>query len=184
VSARQWQTATVNDIDFHPPGDFGLDITVCQVGDDDERHQALRRAVSVPTKAYLWVPEDAIEFTPPLSDLVYGDGRALLSLTTTFDRPAFWLVRIDSRWDVGQPSYPAEGAPDITEFIDYITENLAAEFGEGSPGHYDNQEEDEREPYPAIWIDGGCSWGWHSWPASAGPVEPHPYWKYVTIAAQ
>lgn len=173
-------------IDIEPPEHFDIDfeIKVRQAALDDEQHNALRRAVSVPTSVYLWVPEDAITVTPPLSDLIYGDGRALLSLTTTFDRPAFWLIRIDSRWDAGQPSYADDDAPDIQGFIDYIVTNLVSEFGEGTPGWYDHQEEEEREPFPAIWTDGGYSWRWHDWPAEAGPVEPHPYWKYTTIAAQ
>ena len=172
-------------IDVHPPEDFELDIAVRQVDHSDDRHEKLRSIVSVPTEAYLWIPEDAITFTPPLSDLVYGDGRALLAITTTHDRPAFWLVRIDSRWDIGRPSMrvPAD-APDMSEFIDFIVANLESEFGNGAPGHHDDQEEDERDPYPAIWDQDGVSWSWHDWPVEAGPVEPHPYWPYTTIAAQ
>ncbi|MDE2980859.1 MAG: hypothetical protein OXU74_06655 [Gemmatimonadota bacterium] len=183
MSERQPPDDLWHPIDIEPPENFELEIAVRQAARDDERHNALRRIVSVPTEAYLWVPEDAITFTPPLSDVIYGDGRALLSLTTTFDRPAFWLIRIDSRWDVGQPSYPSEDAPDIREYTDYMMSNLVAEFGEGEPGWYDHQEEGEREPYPAIWSGDGYSWRWHGWPAEAGPVEPHPYWRHTTIAA-
>ncbi|MDE2761588.1 MAG: hypothetical protein OXK74_02220 [Gemmatimonadota bacterium] len=171
-------------IDIHPPEDFGLDISVRQVAPDDERHKRLRSVLSVPTTRHLWTPEDAITFTPPLSDLVYGDGRALLAITTTHDRPAFWLVRIDSRWDIGTPSFPAENAPYVGEYVDLIVANLESEFGNGTPGYYDCQEEEERDPYPAINANDGQSWSWHSWPVEAGPVEPHSYWPHTTIATQ
>ena len=163
----------------YPPEHFGLDIVQRQ--SESDLHKRLGEALSVPTTRYLWVPEDAITFTPPLSAMVYGDGRAVLCLTTLQDRPACWYVRIDSRWDVGCPSFPDENAPYIGEYIDLVTENLAIEFGDGSPGAYDDQDEEERDPYPAICLAGGCSWGWQSWPEEAGPVEPHPYWPHTTI---
>lgn len=168
-------------LDVYPPEYWGLDIAQRQT--DGPRHQRLRKQLSVPISRYLWVPEDAITFTPPLSAVVYGDGRAILRLTTMFDRPACWYVRIDSRWDAGSPSYAPADAPYIGQYMDLITANLEIEFGDGGFGAHDEQEEDERDPYPAINLHGGYSWGWKSWPEEAGPVEPHPYWSHTTIQA-
>ena len=122
----------------------------------DERnteHKALRNRVSVPTTAFLWTPEDTITFTPPLSNVIYGDGRRLFAFTTTYDRPAFWAVRGDSSW-------LEDDGTDMTEFVDTITENLRREFGDAEPESYDEEspEADEADRYPAIDLRDGYSW--------------------------
>ena len=144
-------TAAACQLDLYTPECWGLGAALRQVAADDSGHEALRARLSVPTTRYLWVPEDAITFTPPLSDAIYGDGRALLCLTTLYDRPACWFVRVDSRW-------AEDDCTDIYEYADLITANLALEFGNGEPGYHDEQEEDESDPYPAINAQDGCSW--------------------------
>lgn len=165
---------------LYPPSWFGHDEVAMRVA-DSERHERLRKVLSVPTSRYLWVPEDAVEFTPPLSDVVYGDGRALLSFTTLSDRPRFWFIRIDSRWDIGMEGPPH--APYFAEYVDWIGENLALEFGDGDPDEEEEDEHDDGDPFPAIALTGGCSWNRHSWPAKVSPVERHPHCPHLTTIA-
>ena len=125
----------------------------------DERnteHKALRNRVSVPTTAFLWTPEDAITFTPPLSNMIYGDGRGLFAFTTTYDRPAFWAVRGDSSWR----TWLEDDGTDMTDFVDTITENLRREFGDAEPKNDDEEslKTDEADRYPAIDLRDGYSW--------------------------
>ena len=76
--------------------------------------------------------KDAFFFTPVLSEVVYGDGKAVFGFTTCHDRPEYWVVRGDSRWledRRNEKGWMMEGNDIIKESIDYILENLAIEFG-------------------------------------------------------
>ena len=137
--------------DFERPD--GVDIRVADEQDAD--HAGLRSRVSVPTTACLWVPEDAITFTPPLTDVVYGDGRRVFAFTTTHDRPAFWAVRGDSSW---RTELADGGTRDIVDYVDVITENLLIEFGDGEPRYDDEDDAGTELPYPAINLSDGYSW--------------------------
>ena len=122
---------------------------------NDGEHETLRRRVSVPTTGSLWTPEDKITFTPPLSNVVYGDGRGLFAFTTTYDRPAFWAIRGDSSWR----TWLEDNGIDMTEFVDTVTENLRREFGDAEPENdADGVDGDDGEPYPAIDLRDGYSW--------------------------
>ena len=139
--------------DYEKPD--GMDIRLADQG--DTAHEALRNRVSQPTKNCLWTPQDAIIFTPPLANVVYGDGRRVFAFTTTNDRPAYWVVRGDSSWR----TWLGHDGVDITEFTDTVTENLRREFGDGEPQNDDEKpidDGDNKEPYPAIDLRGGYSW--------------------------
>lgn len=139
----------------------------------DELHERLRKAVCVPTRRCLWVPEDAIEFVPALSDTVYGDGRALLGITTCNSRPAFYVIRIDSTWQVGMDWSPSDDAPEIMEFVDAIVGDLEDQFG---PARCECECGDcpEYREWPALDDDGGTMWWRKDWPAGFR-VTSHPY---------
>ena len=137
--------------DFECPD--GVDIRIAD--EHDAEHAALRKQISVPTTACLWVPEDAITFTPPLADVVYGDGRRVFAFTTINDRPAFWAVRGDSSW---RTKLHDGGDTDIVQFVDVITENLLLEFGDGEPRYEDEDDKETELPYPAINLSDGYSW--------------------------
>lgn len=145
---------------------------------DDPLHAALRQAICVPTTRYLWTPADAITFVPALSDTVYGDGRALLRLSTINSRPAFYVIRIDSRWALGLDYRAPYEATDVVEFIDQILWDLEEQFG---CGRYCGDESECAEDcacrdWPALDDQDGCSWGRMDWPAELGVrLFPHPY---------
>lgn len=167
-------------------------------GRGDTLHEALRAAVEVPETAYLWTPSDAITFKPALSDTIYGDGRALLALTTIHSRPRYYVLRIDSAWEVGLDMDAPAGAFEIMEAIDEIAFDLEAEFGDGRPPENGEQSLvrgrwrwrdystgrflEERQAWPAFDDRDGCSWSRMKWPALPS-VEfvPHPYSRLCNL---
>ncbi len=92
----------------------------------DALHSWLRSHLAVPTKARMWGVEGT--FTPPLSRAVYGDGGAILCVCDRRARPAFWQVRIDSKWRIGTEPGRDHAALDLGKAIREIAANLAAEF--------------------------------------------------------
>lgn len=145
-----------------------MDVTT-RSGEDDPIHQALRAALCVPTRRWLWTPEDEIEFVPGLSDTIYGDGRALYRLTTLRSRPAFYVIRGDSGWSVhdGLPNAKV----DFVDLIDRFYNDLESQFGYAG---LDSDEEDPEllelgaHPWPAFDADDGSSWGRLNWPQLQG----------------
>ena len=138
------------DIDVHHIR--GVSVRVAPA--DDADHLALAARYSVPTRRWLWTPEDEIEFIPPVSRVVYGDGKQLLGMTTTHNRPQFWVVRIDSGWNI-ETSPNSQPGPDIQEFIETIAFNLIAEYGEADAW---SATAAEKDPFPAIDLNDGYSW--------------------------
>ena len=138
--------------------------TLCAL-DSDPIQAGIREALCVPTKRCLWTPDDEIEFTPPLSNTIYGDGKALLGVSTIYDRPAFWIVRIDGGW-VTESDFPRGDGMDVREAIEEITECLYDEFGNGEPLE-DDEDPAIREygfPFPAINLQDGFHWFRIDWP--------------------
>src|SRR6202012_2280696 len=68
---------------------------------DDPIQKRLVAAIGREESGYLWVPADAITFSPRVLPKVYGDGRALFALATINQRPAYWVIRGCSTWGCG-----------------------------------------------------------------------------------
>lgn len=146
---------------------------------NDPVHVALRAAICVPTRRSLWTPADEIEFVPGLSDTLFGDGRALLGLTTIHSRPAFYVLRIDSRWEIGTDTNAPEDAVEFYEFIDDICFALEDEFG---PAWHEENEDGEPDAWPSFNDRDGCLWWRMNWPDVPGvQLEPHPYSRHFRI---
>ncbi len=161
----------------------------------------LLRAAQRPPNRYLWVPSDAITFTPSVCSEVFGDGRALFAFGTINSRPAYWIVRGDSKWTCGYDygADASDGSPDIGEFSDDILEALEDEFGSAECG-YDFDYNASGRPihcetkrflpessirYPHVNYGGGCHWGRLDWPDLAGVnLVPHPLHPRVRILAE
>lgn len=108
----------------------------------------LKAVVEVKTRRHLWTPDDAIEFVPAVLPQVFGDGKALLALTTINSRPRFYVIRIDNSWR------------DIHDHIDDICGALGEHFGEI---HRDDEDFDADDPvseWPTFDDENGTSWGW------------------------
>lgn len=154
--------------------------------ESDPVHAKLRTWVCQPTQRYLWIPADMITFTPALLSRVYGDGRALIGLSTIHQRPAFYIIRIDSSWTLHMDSDFPSGGPEYVEFHEEICFALEEEFGHTEA----DEEEDDPEilengnPWPAFNDRDGSSWWRMEWPALLGlQFEPHPYsWRGNLLA--
>ena len=140
------------------PGDVvcGPDGVVARIVDpEDPRHRWVAADYSVPTWAYLWTPRDVILFTPPLSEVVYGDGRAVFGIGTCHNRPAYWIIRGDSSWENGD---------DRHDVFEAVAENLVAEFGDGEPSDEDDLDPEDPDfdpygdPFPAVDLRDGMHW--------------------------
>lgn len=151
----------------------------------------LLRAAQKPETRYLWVPEDAITFTPAVLSETFGDGRALFTLTTINNRPAYWIIRGCSSWRASDCDAPA-GAEEFSEHVDRIITAIEEEFGTtayyemNAQGRWVDEETKRFVPYacvdyPVIDPSMGSSWGRMDWPALPGiETVPHPF-ANVTI---
>lgn len=161
-----------------------------QAAGDDEIHARLKAAVEVPCRAHLWVPADAIDFTPRVLPIIYGDGRALFRITTINDRPAWWMIRGCSTWGCGGDRDDASG-PDFGELTDDILTALEEAFGSARCGYSGSSlrwlreeriqwcqceecdDEDTLSVLPEIDGNDGCSWSRADWPTGFD-TEPNP----------
>jgi hypothetical protein len=131
--------------------------------------ETLRRRVERRQKAYLWGQPHMI--TPRLVDEVFGDGRVLLKLWPIMYRPSYYVVRIDSKWDLS--NYGDENL--LADHLDEVYEAIEAQFG-----YIESRRaeliEDGVDParadlayYPELGFpvldDGGSCWDEMDWPA-------------------
>lgn len=138
----------------------------------------LKAAVEVETVGFLW--GQRYTFVPALCSKIFGDGRALLALTTINSRPRYYVVRIDSRWEIDEASAP-EGAESVRDHLDEIYDALEEDFGRAV---YEDDEEVDEEPreWPAFDDRSGTTWWRERWPRLEGvKFEPHPFAQRVNI---
>lgn len=130
----------------------------------DRAHRLLKKAIEVSEHRHLWHPDDGINFIPQVCSTVFGDGRALLELTTINSRPRYYVIRIDSSWNI-EDHYAPDGAPDLRDHLDDIYEALGEQFGRTSEEDLDDDGEPcELQPWPAFRDDIGTSWCRTDWP--------------------
>lgn len=145
----------------------------------DPAHRKLRRSICRPIERYLWTPDHMVKFVPALSPRIYGDGRALLRLSTINQRPMFYVLRIDSSWSLAMDYRAPDGAVDVVEFIDHFVDGLEEDFG---PARDENGELYSDDEWPAYDDNGGCAWSRHDWPRLRSlRFEPHPFVSHTTI---
>lgn len=163
----------------------------------DAVHDRLRLAVEKRQRAYLWTPADAITFVPRLLPLVFGDGRALFTVTTINQRPAYWVVRACSSWGCGLDTNDATG-PDFGDMVDDVMMELEEAFGRGRCGYSGNslfwpkkerlrncqceECEDIRARWPMVDDYGGCSWSRMDWPKGFETVPNPLSWEGDLLA--
>lgn len=95
-----------------------------------------------PHTRHLWGEPHTV--TPALVEHVFGDGERLLVLTPIMTRPNYYVVQIDSAWEVGG----AEFFEHIDEIYDAIHEQYGCDTDEGF----------EDEDFPVL-ASGGSTWG-------------------------
>lgn len=168
-------------------------------GSDDPVHTKLRRAIEKRERAYLWTPSDAITFVPRVLPTIFGDGRALFTIATINQRPAYWVIRVCSTWGSGMDREDSTG-PDFAEMTDDIMTELEEAFGRGRCGYSGNSlfwpkkerlrncqcEECEdrysRARWPMVDDEGGCSWSRIDWPKEFDTVPNPLSWRGNLLA--
>lgn len=153
------------------------------------------QAAQTPIERYLWVPEDAITFTPAVLARTFGDGRALFGFSTVQNRPAYWIVRRCSTWCSALDFKPPHEAPDFDEFAYKVMDAIEEEFGASDQYEYCSRCGRWRNPetwlfvpkswveYPVIDPSDGCHWFRLDWPEDAGiSVQPHPFARTNVLA--
>ena len=153
-------------------------------------------SAQVPLRHYLWVPKDAITFTPHVLSYVFGDGRALFAFGTINSRPAYWIVRGDSSWTVeyDNGAEPSDNALEFGDISEEVLWELESEFGSASLGHdfeYNSagspycpetgrliSEADIR--YPRVNTGGGWHWCRLDWPDLPG-IELVPHFLHPEV---
>lgn len=110
---------------------------------------SLKDAIERPEQVRFWGGEYTV--MPRLCSRVFGDGRALMYLTPLNTRPNYYVLQVDSSWDLD--------GDEMHDRIDDIYDALEDQFGPA----YDD-EVGERE-WPALDIDAGSTWGaMDDWP--------------------
>lgn len=168
-------------------------------GSKERLHLKLCRAVERRERAYLWTPADSITFVPRVLPKVYGDGRALFTIATINQRPAYWIIRACSSWGSGFDREDSSG-PDFAEMTDDILTDLEEAFGNGRCGYSGNslfqpkkyrtqscQCEDcvdgrFRARWPMVDGSGGCSWSRMDWPEGFRTVPNPLSWRGNLLA--
>lgn len=168
-------------------------------GSDDPIHQKLKRKIEKRRSAYLWTPRDAITFIPRLLPVVFGDGRALFSIATINQRPAYWVIRACSTWGCDFDREDAAG-PDFGEMTDTILDELEDAFGRGRCGYSGSSlfwpkkdrirncqceecaDRYARARWPMVDGDGGGGWSRMDWPASFTTVPNPLSWQGNLLA--
>jgi len=167
---------------------------------DDATHAKLVGAVQREESAYLWTPSDAIRFTPYVLPMIYGDGRALFTLATINQRPAYWVIRGCSSWGCGSDRDDATG-PDFGELTDDLLTDLEDAFGRGTCGYSgaslfhphaeriqwcqceECDDEENLAEWPMVDDRGGCSWSRGDWPPGFD-VIPNPLSRRGNLLAE
>lgn len=132
----------------------------------DNIHERLIASIGVPTTGHLWGM--SIDFTPAVLPTAFGDGRALLALTTLNSRPRYYVIRIDSGWSVDDTQ--ADGG-DLRDHLDDIYEAIEETFGRAV---FEEDGDADPEPWPAFDDRYGTAWWRLAWPFGFD-VQGHPY---------
>ena len=120
----------------------------------------LRDAVERRRTEYLW--GDPHRITPRLANSIFGNGRRLLVLEPTNTRPNYYVVRIDSRW---QLSNRGKGEL-LLDHLDDIYDAIEQEFGRCESESDEGCAACKRNAcyFPIADFGVGSSWGEMDWP--------------------
>lgn len=114
----------------------------------------LKEELERPTSASLW--GQPTRFRPRVLAKAFGDGRQLILIASVNQRPRYWIVRVDSGWQIDGD------ADEFRDQLDGIKEAIEDEFGMVP---IDDEGEPERDgDWPEADFSVGCEWGSHGWP--------------------
>lgn len=125
----------------------------------------LRKLIEVEHVCRFW--GDDYNITPRLVDKILGDGKQLIQLEPLNTRPDYYVVRIDSRWNLDDDDVDDADADanfiihHLGEIYNAIDEQFGAKCECEDP---DDCECDEGQGFPVLSTDCGVSWGDMDWP--------------------
>jgi hypothetical protein len=97
---------------------------------------------------------------PVLISAVFGDGGQLIGLEPINDRPWYYLVRVDNRWQTSNFARCEEGG-NFCDHLDEIAAAIEEEFGNSHEEfeHANGRTYQRKHPWPAYSeLDDGCRW--------------------------
>lgn len=89
--------------------------------------------------------------TPVLVETVFGDGQHLVGVEPLATRPAYYLVRIESTWQL--ENWAAAGEL-LCDHLEEIYDAIEEQYGRAD----DSEEDEEPLPWPALDMSCGVSW--------------------------
>lgn len=124
-----------------------------------DQHMRLRKIIEREEVAHLWGQPHRI--TPRLCTHVFGDGMQLLLLEPIDTRPNYYVVRIDSTWELSNwYDGPKE---QLCGHLDEIYDAIEDDFGPKPECECDGVGSDDCPScngyFPIPFLDNGCSWG-------------------------
>jgi hypothetical protein len=124
--------------------------------------EALRAHFETEREARMW--GQSYRITPAVLDAVFGDGQQLIALAPTSHRPNFYVVRINSGWDLN-----ALGENTLRGNLDAIYDAIFEQFGYDVDDLDDEGNPEPRAGWPAACQDDGCEWRPLDWPSTLTP---------------
>jgi hypothetical protein len=118
----------------------------------------LKTRIEQPEEVTFWGAKYVI--TPAFVRAKFGDGKKLLNIIPLNTRPDRYVVRVDSRLIT---SNWHEGQPHIQDCLDYILEAIEWEYGSARQFDEDDNEIEEKAPWPALDESVGVGWGEERW---------------------
>jgi hypothetical protein len=85
------------------------------------------------------------KITPLLVEEIFGDGKQLIWLEPLATRPNYYVVRVDSKWDIDNG-----GRDPLCDHLDDIYEAIENEYGDSDRGE---------GGWPALSTSCGMRWG-------------------------
>lgn len=118
----------------------------------------LKRLIEKPREVTFWGQKHTV--TPAFVSDSLGDGKKLLFVTPLATRPNWYVVRVDSSWDINNFG----NGELVCEHLEEILFPIEKEYGLAWYDEDDNELE-VRRPFPALSEDCGVAWGEEEWPS-------------------
>jgi len=126
----------------------------------------LRQLIEVEYVCKFW--GDDYTITPRLVDRVFGDGKQLIQLEPLNTRPNYYIVRIDSSWNIDNDDDTDLFIDHLDEIYNAIEEQFGAKCQHTDP---DDCGCDEDQGFPVLSADSGVGWDEMDWPPAYTEAE-------------
>jgi len=136
---------------------------------DDKETAELRALVELPERCQMWGQDYVV--TPRLIGEKIGDGKQLVCVTPIFERPNYFVARVDSAMTNVLDMFRGG-----REYLDAIMDAAEEEYGYHGDEEYRDEHGDETRGFPVADWGAGCSWGKPFPVAEWKPAPPLVLW--------